>query len=99
RPLSLETRDISSSISRWVYEKGEPLHLMDAASDDTFQVQKSVMALGLRTVFAVPIAHGGNRLGVLYLDNQRMVDANPVALRTLARIGEMVGAFVARQGP
>jgi serine/threonine-protein kinase len=98
RPLSLDTRDISSSISRWVYEKGEPLHLMDAASDDTFQVQKSVMALGLRTVFAVPIAHGGNRLGVLYLDNQRMVDANPVALRTLARVGEMVGAFVARQG-
>jgi GAF domain-containing protein len=95
--LPLDTRDLSSSISQWVYEKGEPLHLMDAQSDDTFQVQKSIMALGLRTVFAVPVEHDGKRHGVLYLDNQRMVDANPAALRTLARIGEMVGAFLARQ--
>jgi GAF domain-containing protein len=98
KPLSLETRDLSSSISQWVYEKGEPLHLMDAQSDDTFQVQKSVMALGLRTIFAVPVEYQGRRHGVLYLDNQRMVDANPAALRTLARVGELVGAFVARQG-
>jgi GAF domain-containing protein len=98
KPLALDVRDVSQSISRWVYEKGEPLHLMDAQSDDTFQVQKSVMALGLRTVFAVPIEHKGRRHGVMYLDNQRMVEANPAALRTLARVGEMVGAFVAKRG-
>ena len=97
QPLPLDTRDLSTSIGQWVLEKGEPLHLMDAQSDNTFQVQKSVMALGLRTVFAVPIAYDGHRYGVLYLDNQRMVDANPAGLRTLAKVGELVGAFLSRQ--
>ncbi|HEY9722617.1 MAG TPA: GAF domain-containing protein, partial [Oscillatoriaceae cyanobacterium] len=91
-----EAADVSHSIARWVYENGEPLHLLDAQSDDTFQVQKSVMALGLRTVLAVPVAHAGRRVGVLYLDNQRIVEVSPQALHTLARVGELVGAYLSR---
>ncbi|MFP5500874.1 MAG: GAF domain-containing protein, partial [Candidatus Sericytochromatia bacterium] len=96
RPLA-ESRDLSQSVSRWVYENGEPLHLLDAQSDESFQAQKSVMALGLRTVFAVPVSHAGTRYGVLYMDNQRVVEADPTALHTLNRIGEMVGAFLSRR--
>lgn len=94
-PLA-RAQDVSHSIARWVYENGEPLHLLDAQSDDNFQVQKSVMALGLRTVLAVPVVHAGRRLGVLYSDNQRLVEVSPQALHTLARIGELVGAYLSR---
>lgn len=96
--LSTSAADISQSVSRWVYEQGEPLHLLDAQSDESFQGRKSIQALGLRTIYAVPVTHEGSRLGVLYLDNTRMGDANPQGLHALARIGELVGAYLARSG-
>jgi GAF domain-containing protein len=90
--------DISSGVSQWVLEHGEPLHLLDAQSEEAFQSRKSIQTLGLRTIFAVPVVHAGKRLGVLYLDHTRMGDPNPQGLHALARIGEMVGAYIGRNG-
>ncbi len=90
--------EVSHSVSGWVNESGEPLHLVDAQADEHFQSRASVMALGLHTIFAVPVAFEGRKLGVLYLDHPQIVDEDPAALHTLVRIGEMLGAFVARAG-
>lgn len=90
--------EVSHSVSGWVHESGEPLHLVDAQADEHFQSRASVMALGLHTIFAVPVAFEGRRLGVLYLDHPQIVDEDPAALHTLVRIGEMLGAFVSRAG-
>jgi GAF domain-containing protein len=96
--LAAGAGDVSTSVSRWVFEHGEPLHLLDAQSDEAYQSKKSIQALGLRTIFAVPVTFQGKRLGVLYLDNTRMGEANPAGLHTLARLGDMIGAFLGRQG-
>jgi GAF domain-containing protein len=96
RVLPEAPTDISSGVGQWVLEHGEPLHLLDAQSEEAFQSRKSIQTLGLRTIYAVPVTHEGKRLGVLYMDHTRMGDPNPHGLHALARIGEMVGAFLSR---
>jgi GAF domain-containing protein len=90
-------QDASGTIVRWVWEHGEPLHLLDAQSDEAFQTQRSVVALGLRTVYAVPVEHQGRRHGVLYLDTPRLSEPNAQAVHTLARMAGLVGAFLSRE--
>jgi GAF domain-containing protein len=87
---------VSQSVSGWVLESGKPLHLVDAQTDENFQSRQSVVSLDLHTIVAVPVAFGERKLGVLYLDHPRIVEEDPTALHTLARIGEMLGAFLAR---
>ncbi|MEB3195970.1 MAG: GAF domain-containing protein [Candidatus Sericytochromatia bacterium] len=94
--LPAGTHELSTTVCRWVLEHGESLYLPDASSDEGFQHQKSVMALALRMVFAVPVSHDGERLGVLYLHSGRVGREDPALLRQLARLGELVGAFLAR---
>lgn len=87
---------ISNSVSGWVHESGQPLHLVDAQTDEQFQSRQSVVSLELHTIVAVPVAYDGRKLGVLYLDHPRIVEESPKGLHTLARIGEMLGAFLTR---
>jgi hypothetical protein len=74
-----------------VLEHGEPLHLLDASSDEAFQAAQSIQALGLRTILAVPV---GDRRGVLYLDDRRITDRDEHVLATLARLGGLLDAFM-----
>jgi hypothetical protein len=88
--------DVSGSICRWVLEHGEPLHMVDVQSEEAFQSARSVMALGLRTVWAVPVRHAGATLGLMYLDSQRVDAAAPATMRALGAIADLAGAHLAR---
>ena len=80
---------VSTGICDWVLAHGEPLHLVDVQDDEAFAERRSVMALGLRTVFAAPLpGHPGL---LLYFDSQRVLDAPPGTLATLARLAEALG--------
>ncbi|MDB5100471.1 MAG: two component, sigma54 specific, transcriptional regulator, Fis family, partial [Cyanobacteria bacterium RYN_339] len=82
----------SQSAVRWVYEQAQALHLHDALTAEGFSGKQSVMALGLRTIHAVPVTHAGQVLGVLYLDDKRVGTEDPHVMEALKRLGTMVGA-------
>ncbi|MDB5098928.1 MAG: protein kinase [Cyanobacteria bacterium RYN_339] len=85
----------SASAAGWVYERGEPLHLLDASSDEAFQAAESIQALGLRTILAVPV---GERQGVLYLDDRRITDRDEHVMAGLVRLGSLLATFLRRSG-
>jgi GAF domain-containing protein len=84
--------DISRSVCSWVLEQGQALHMVDVQSDDAFAGARSVMALGLRTVWALPV--GADAL--LYLDSQRLREDAGQALGALTAIA---GLLAASRGP
>jgi len=90
--------DTSASICRWVLEQREPLHSLDVQSDEVLARAQSVLALGVRTVVAVPVLAGERCFGLLYLDSQRLGTPAPRALAALSALGELVGAYLARRG-
>lgn len=92
-------QELSLSVTQWVYGEGKPLYLVDAQSDENFQSRASILALGLHSIYAVPIRVHGEIWGVLYLDHPSVVEENPRAAHTLVRIGEMLGAFLERGEP
>ena len=77
-------------------QTGAPLVMLDGPEDGPMATAQSVMALGLRTVFAVPLLAGDAVLGVLYLDSQRVLDPDPTAGQTLMAFGALAGALLAR---
>ncbi|UJR84541.1 sigma 54-interacting transcriptional regulator [Sandaracinus amylolyticus] len=60
----------SRSIAERVIASGEPILSAEATEDARFAEQRSVRALGLRSVLAVPIRGRGGTLGALYLDHR-----------------------------
>ncbi|MDB5100194.1 MAG: two component, sigma54 specific, transcriptional regulator, Fis family, partial [Cyanobacteria bacterium RYN_339] len=64
--LDAPAEDISAGVASWVHERGEPLVLVDAGSDEAWQAHASVQALGLSTVWCLPAGSD-----VLYLDAPR----------------------------
>ncbi|MFP5502200.1 MAG: GAF domain-containing protein, partial [Candidatus Sericytochromatia bacterium] len=98
RSLPVAEQAPSLSASRWVYEHDEPLYLHDALTSETFSAQRSVMALGLRTIHAVPVTHAQRVLGVLYLDDRRVGIEDPHVTAALRKLGAMVGALLTRRG-
>ncbi len=86
----------SQSACRWVYEHGEPLHLHDVQASGAFGAQRSVMALGLRTIHAVPVSFAGQTRGVLYLDDRRVGREDPHVTEALRQLGSLVGALLTR---
>lgn len=86
----------SQTACRWVYENGQALHLHDALAAEGFSAKHSVMALGLRTIHAVPVADERKVLGVLYLDDQRVGREDPHTMEGLRRLGALLGAWLQR---
>ena len=98
RPIDARERELSSSVARYVFERGEPLYVADAQQAEDFQAQRSVLALGLRAIHAVPVEHEGHRLGVLYLQSRTLGPEDAGVLHTLTRMGELLGAWLAASG-
>lgn len=73
QPLAIADRLFSGGVADWVLEHQDPLSLLDAGSEAGWQSRQSVMALGLRTVFCVPVSSSA----VLYLDVPQIVDQDP----------------------
>ena len=67
--------DLSETILKKVYETGKTLKLIDAQNHSEFKNRKSVKRLGIRSVLAVPIKWKDEVLGVIYIDNRRIVNA------------------------
>ncbi|MFO8072277.1 MAG: sigma 54-interacting transcriptional regulator [Polyangia bacterium] len=62
-------RSYSRSVALRAYETGEPLVTTDAQADERFRDQRSVAALNLRYVLAVPLAVKGRVIGAIYVDS------------------------------
>lgn len=66
---------VSNSIRERVMQTGKAELVVDTQDHEEFQAQRSILALNLRTVMAVPLTAKNRRLGVLYVDSQEVVNA------------------------
>jgi signal transduction histidine kinase/predicted ATPase len=71
------TMDFSGSIVRRVVQSGEPIAVTDVADDAALREQRSVVALGLRSVMCVPMRQKGRVSGIVYVDSRRLTDKDP----------------------
>src|SRR5947207_5619467 len=69
RNLSLEEYHFSRTLLREVFQRGEPLLLEDASSDDAYSKENSVIKFQLKSVLAVPLIEEGRSIGAIYLEN------------------------------
>jgi len=67
--------DLSETILKEIYSTGRSIRIIDAQNHDDFKNRKSVKRLGLRSVLAVPIKQKDEILGVIYIDNRKIVNA------------------------
>ena len=81
---SFATAGLSTGMLDWVRRRREPLAVMDASNAEDFAARGSVQALGLRTVWCLPIDPAGNEL--LYLDAPGLDDPPAAAVTTLAAL-------------
>ncbi|HPH70345.1 MAG TPA: sigma 54-interacting transcriptional regulator, partial [Kofleriaceae bacterium] len=63
-------RDFSTQIARQAATSGEPVITIDAGTDARFDASRSIAALRLRSVLAVPLRFRGSTLGCLYIDHR-----------------------------
>lgn len=86
--VACDAPDVSRSVCAWVREHREAMHMVDVQSDDAFAGARSVMALGLRTVWAVPLGDHG----LMYLDSQRLREDAGLSLGALSAIAGLLQA-------
>jgi len=90
--LSSGAQRFSTTLSSWALERREPIFMLDAQDDDTFKGQLSVMALGLRSVYGLPVMRGETCLGLLYLDLQHVVASGAELLPRLTSLARLWAA-------
>jgi signal transduction histidine kinase len=61
---------VSRTITRQVFENGQPVLTTNASEDPLYAGQASVMIHGLRSVMATPLRARGSNIGVVYVDNR-----------------------------
>jgi transcriptional regulator with GAF, ATPase, and Fis domain len=87
--------EVSRSIADSVWIDGEPVVTLDARVDRRFAEFRSVHALGVAAVAAVPLRAGGRTLGVLYVESRlRKVSWSPGDVSLLAAFAEQAGLAV-----
>ncbi len=59
---------VSHAIVRQVLDEGFGVLVDDAQMDRRFQLSESIVEQGVRAALCVPLAHGGETLGMIYLD-------------------------------
>lgn len=95
--LPAEEQRFTSGVAAWVFQRGEPMFLMDAQQDEAFRARGSVMALGLRSVFVIPVQQDGTPIGLLYVDLQHVAPQGQEQLQTLSQVGTTFAATLARR--
>ncbi len=74
RNLDRETveggKDYSRSVVERVISEKKPILTLDALTDQRFNIQASVITMGLRSVLCVPLQVKGRVIGVIYVDNR-----------------------------
>ncbi len=87
----------SRTITEECMRAGKPLYVQDAMSDPRFSAARSVLALRLCTVVALPLLVGTRSIGVLYVDTRQVVHRTlEDALPLLELAATMVAAGVDR---
>ena len=61
--------DVSGTIVRRVAASGQAIAVADAILDEDLREVSSVVALGLRRVFAAPLRARGRLIGIVYADS------------------------------
>lgn len=74
---SIEQPDfkISRSVVEHVKNDGLPFLTVDAQKDQRFNMQQSIVALGLHSILCVPLKSKGKINGIIYVDNQLHIGA------------------------
>ncbi len=67
-PLPEEKFPVSRTIMEYVLREKQGILVSDAAQDDRFKTQQSIVRFGIREVICVPMKGRHDTLGVLYLD-------------------------------
>ncbi|MEB3329356.1 MAG: AAA family ATPase [Candidatus Sericytochromatia bacterium] len=94
-PLEDEWQMYTKGVTRRAVVQRKATFVCDVQQEEDFRDRGSVRALGMRSVFVVPVQQGEALLGVLYLDQQHMVAASEVALARLEAIAEVWAAVLA----
>ncbi|KPJ72180.1 hypothetical protein AMJ52_07145, partial [candidate division TA06 bacterium DG_78] len=74
RTLEGERFEISRTVVNRILATGEPLFLSDIYDNKEFEISKSIEALGLRMVMAVPLKAKDKLLGVIYVDSHSEIE-------------------------
>jgi sigma-B regulation protein RsbU (phosphoserine phosphatase) len=61
---------VSISVVHKVLAEGTPILTSDAQDDSRFNLQQSIISLGLRSILCVPLAVKAKPFGVVYVDNR-----------------------------
>ncbi|WP_051710500.1 AAA family ATPase [Andreprevotia chitinilytica] len=75
--VPLTSTAVPQAIIQYVLRTGTSIVLADAGSDDRFLNDPYIQRCGPKSVLCMPIRHGGELIGLLYLDNKQLIDAFP----------------------
>lgn len=101
------TAEVSSTVIRTAFEKGEAVLCDNAVMDKRFQESTSVVLSALRSVLCVPLRTRATTVAVIYLDNKFQQGAftarhleliKHVASRAAARLGHLGGLSRKNEG-
>jgi len=67
--------EISRSVVEHVKNDGLPFLTVDAQKDQRFNMQQSIVALGLHSILCVPLRTKGKIIGIIYVDNRLHIGA------------------------
>lgn len=68
-------RELSLNVAEYVARTDEPLVLTDACRDTRFAADPHIKTRRPRSLAALPLSYRGQRLGVLYMENNAIADA------------------------
>ncbi len=95
RGRSDEQINLSRTILKVVTTERTAVLSSDALIDSRFQSAKSIIMQGIRSSMAVPLLHGDDMFGIMYIDSQIAAGAfSPKDLQILSSIANQTAAFI-----
>jgi PAS domain S-box-containing protein len=79
-----------------VLASGEPVWVVDVATDTAFPRRHAAVHAGLHAAFAFPIALGGQRLGVMEFFSREPRPQDSGLLQLVGSVGSQIGQFLER---
>jgi PAS domain S-box-containing protein len=86
----------NAGLIRRVLGEGEPVWIVDVASERSFLRGRQAAKAGLRSAFALPIRLGDHVLGALEFFHRETQEPDEWLLKTGVAIGQQIGHFMAR---
>lgn len=96
RPSGRDEARFSRGIAERVLASGEPIVSLDAEVDSRLRRHRSVHALQLRSVLAVPIREGRDVIGVLGVHTRAAARLGPDDVEVAASFADQVGVALSR---